>query len=111
MSDEKNLDTLHHAAIRVKDVKETVDWYTQRFRCRVEYQDATWAMLVFENVRLAFVLQEQHPPHIAILGDPAAFGAPNQHRDGTSSVYLKDPNGNNVEILARTPETAPTAKS
>ena len=110
MSGEKKLDTLHHAALRVKNVKETVDWYVQRFKCNVEYQDATWAMLAFENVRLAFVLAEQHPPHVAILGDPAAFGEPTLHRDGTRSVYLKDPNHNNVEILALAPETVPVAK-
>ena len=110
MSGEKKLDTLHHAALRVKDVKETVEWYTQRFKCNVEYQDATWAMLAFENVRLAFVLAEQHPPHIAIVGDPAAFGEPKVHRDGTSSVYVKDPNNNNVEIMALAAETAPVAK-
>ena len=111
MNKEKTLDTMHHAAIRVKDVKETVDWYTQRFRCNVEYQDATWAMLAFENVRLAFVLAEQHPPHIAIIGDPAAHGEPKLHRDGTSSVYVKDPNGNNIEVLALAPEIAPAVKS
>ena len=111
MSGEKKLDTLHHAALRVKDVKETVEWYTQRFKCNVEYQDETWAMLAFENVRLAFVLAEQHPPHIAIVGDPAAFGESKVHRDGTSSVYVKDPNNNNVEVLALAAETAPVAKS
>jgi catechol 2,3-dioxygenase-like lactoylglutathione lyase family enzyme len=111
MSKENRLDTLHHAAIRVKDVKETVEWYTQRFHCKVEYQDASWAMLAFENVRLAFVIAEQHPPHIAIVGDPATFGAPQVHRDGTSSVYVKDPNGNNVEVMAPAPETAPAAKA
>jgi catechol 2,3-dioxygenase-like lactoylglutathione lyase family enzyme len=110
MSDEKKLDTLHHAALRVKNVKETVEWYTQRFKCEVEYQDETWAMMAFENVRLAFVLAEQHPPHIAIVGDPAAFGEAKIHRDGTSSVYVKDPNNNNVEILALAAETAPAAK-
>jgi catechol 2,3-dioxygenase-like lactoylglutathione lyase family enzyme len=94
------LDTLHHAALRVKDVKAAVEWYTQRFRCVVEYQDRTWAILSFANVRLAFVLREQHPPHIAVEGDPSLYGRPKQHRDGTSSVYLKDPDGNNVEILA-----------
>ena len=106
MNTKTNLDTMHHAAIRVKNVAEAVEWYTRRFRCSVEYQDATWAILAFQNVRLAFVLQQQHPPHIAILGDPAAFGAPEHHRDGTSSVYLKDPDGNNVEILALAPASA-----
>src|SRR5438552_13732630 len=70
------LGTLHHAALRVKDVKAAVAWYTQRFKCEVEYQDATWAMLAFANVRLAFVLQEQHPPHIAVEGDPSMYGTP-----------------------------------
>jgi catechol 2,3-dioxygenase-like lactoylglutathione lyase family enzyme len=111
MSTLNQLDTLHHAALRVKDVKEAVEWYTTRFRCNVEYQDATWAMLAFDNVRLAFVLAEQHPPHIAILGEPGAFGRPEHHRDGTSSVYVKDPNGNNVEILALAPVATPAAKS
>lgn len=111
MSAKTQLDTLHHAAIRVKDVKEAVAWYTERFRCNVEYQDATWGMLAFENVRLAFVLAEQHPPHIAIVGDPSVHGEPKVHRDGTSSVYVKDPNGNNVEIMTPAPETVPAAKS
>lgn len=103
----KKLDTLHHAALRVKDVETAVRWYTERFRCEVEYQDKTWAMLKFANVRLAFVLEKQHPPHIALLGDPAEFGEPKIHRDGTSSVYLKDADGNNVEILALAPEAVP----
>jgi catechol 2,3-dioxygenase-like lactoylglutathione lyase family enzyme len=111
MGKENRLDTLHHAAIRVKDVNETVEWYTKRFRCEVEYQDTTWAMLAFENVRLAFVISEQHPPHIAILGDPAVFGEPTIHRDGTSSVYVKDPNGNNVEVMAPAPRTQPAVKA
>jgi catechol 2,3-dioxygenase-like lactoylglutathione lyase family enzyme len=100
MDKSEKLDTLHHAALRVKDVKAAVEWYSKRFRCRVEYQDATWAMLAFENVRLAFVVEQQHPPHVAVLGDPSAHGSPQHHRDGTSSVYLKDPDGNNVEIVA-----------
>ena len=94
------LDTLDHVAVSVRDVAESVKWYTSRFKCRAIYQDATWALLEFGNVRLAFVIPEQHPPHIAILGDPAAYGEPQTHRDGTSSVYIKDPDGTDVEILA-----------
>jgi catechol-2,3-dioxygenase len=94
------LDTLHHVAIAVTNVKETVAWYTHHFDCHVVYQDDTWAIVQFANVSLAFVVAEQHPPHIALLGNPAAYGATQKHRDGTRSVYLKDPAGNNVEILA-----------
>lgn len=94
-----DFDTLDHVAVSVKDVAGSVRWYTTHFKCRVVYQDPTWALLEFGNVRLAFVVPEQHPPHIAILGDPKAYGQPKLHRDGTSSVYIQDPNGTNVEIL------------
>ncbi len=96
----RGLDTLHHVAVTVSDLEKTLDWYTEKFRCRISYQDATWALVQFANVSLAFVQAEQHPPHFAIVGDPAAYGLPKQHRDGTRSVYIKDPSGNNVEILA-----------
>ena len=94
-----DFDILDHVAVSVKDVSESVHWYTTHFKCRIVYQDQTWALLQFGNVRLAFVVPEQHPPHIAILGDPNAFGQPKVHRDGTSSVYIQDPNGTNVEII------------
>ena len=94
------LDTIDHVAISVSSVKDTVDWYIKHFACKVSYQDETWALVAFANIRLAFVVPEQHPPHFAILGDPARFGEPKKHRDGTRSVYLKDPAGNNIEILA-----------
>ncbi len=96
----QKLDTLHHVAVTVSNVKETVDWYTKQFGCTVKYQDETWALVQFANISLAFVLSEQHPPHFAVLGNPDAYGQPKTHRDGTRSVYVKDPAGNNVEILA-----------
>ena len=94
------LDTMHHVAVAVRNVKETVDWYTKHFDCKVGYQDESWALVEFGNIRLAFVLPEQHPPHFALLGDPSLYGEARKHRDGTRSVYLTDPSGNNIEILA-----------
>jgi catechol 2,3-dioxygenase-like lactoylglutathione lyase family enzyme len=94
------LDQLHHVAVSVSNLKETVDWYLQHFDCQLAYQDDTWAIVKFANVSLAFVLPQQHPPHIAVLGKPEEYGEPSKHRDGTRSVYVKDPAGNNVEILA-----------
>lgn len=102
MADQKQpkLDTLHHLAITVSELQETLDWYSKQFRYTIKYQGETWALVEFANISLAFVIAEQHPPHFAVIGDPAAFGEPQQHRDGTRSVYLKDPSGNKVEILA-----------
>jgi catechol 2,3-dioxygenase-like lactoylglutathione lyase family enzyme len=96
----KSLDTMDHVAITVANIRETVNWYREHFQCKVAYQDETWALVEFANIRLAFVLASQHPDHFAVIGNPSAYGEPKKHRDGTSSVYIQDPNGNNVEILA-----------
>jgi extradiol dioxygenase family protein len=95
------LDSLDHVAIPVADVAAAVDWYRQRFRCTVSYQDSTWALLQLENTRLAFVIPEQHPPHVAFTHPNAdQFGGLKTHRDGTRSCYISDPSGNPVEIMA-----------
>lgn len=94
------VDTLHHLAIQVQDVKRAVNWYCDRFQAQVIYQDDSWAMLRFRNIDLAFVVPGQHPPHIAVEHPHAEkFGALTPHRDGTRSVYIQDSEGNAVEIM------------
>lgn len=96
-----DLDNIDHVAIAVPDVGAAVAWYRERFRCSVDYQDETWALLRFGNVKLAFVVPEQHPPHIGIVTPAAeAHGPLSTHRDGTRSVYVEDVAGNQVELLA-----------
>lgn len=96
----EKLDNLHHVAIQVKDIAKSVDWYTGKFKCEIEYQDESWAMLKFENTHLALVLGEQHPYHFAIVEENLEkYGTAVPHRDGTSSIYIKDIDGNNVEML------------
>jgi catechol 2,3-dioxygenase-like lactoylglutathione lyase family enzyme len=99
---ETALDSLHHVAVAVRDISQAVEWYTRTFACKVQYQDATWAMLEFANIRLALVVSEQHPPHVAFTSPEAEkFGELKPHRDGTRSCYVLDPSGNAVEILAQ----------
>lgn len=96
----EDFDRIDHIAIPVRDVAEAVDWYRQTFRCRVAYQDATWALLEFGNVRLALVIPSQHPAHLGFSSPRAeSFGPLKTHRDGTRSCYIQDPAGNTVEIL------------
>ncbi len=96
----EDFDRIDHIAIPVRDVAETVNWYRQTFRCRVAYQDATWALLEFGNVRLALVVPSQHPAHLGFSSPRAeSFGPLKTHRDGTRSCYIQDPAGNTVEIL------------
>jgi len=96
------LDSIHHVAIPVNDLAEAVAWYMHTFSCKILYQDATWAFLEFANIRLALVIPEQHPAHIAFTHPEAdSFGTLKTHRDGTRSTYINDPAGNAVEILAQ----------
>lgn len=94
------LDTIHHTAISVPDVAKAVEWYTSRFHCNVEYIDDTWALLVFANAKLALVLPQEHPAHVAISRpDANKFGELVTHRDGVKSVYITDVFGNSIEVL------------
>ena len=94
------MDKIHHIAIQVEAIDKAVEWYASRFDVSVSYQDETWALLKFENLSLALVLPSQHPGHFAIEHEQAEkFGPLKPHRDGTESVYIKDPSGNAVEIL------------
>lgn len=95
------LDSLHHVAISVQSIPRAVEWYTSHLRCRIAYQDDTWAMLEFANTRLALVLPNQHPPHLGFENPEAEkYGELKPHRDGTRSIYIADCAGNAVEFLA-----------
>lgn len=101
-SGDASLDAVHHLAISVDDIGKAVDWYTTQFRCRISYQDATWALLDFSNMKLALVIPSQHPPHLAFESPEAEkFGVLKPHRDGTRSVYVTDPAGNSIEVMAK----------
>jgi catechol 2,3-dioxygenase-like lactoylglutathione lyase family enzyme len=96
------LDSIHHLAIAVTDVPTSVAWYQAQFNCTVAYQDTTWALLKFANISLALVIPDQHPPHVGFVVENAErFGALTTHRDGTRSVYVDDPDGNSLEMMAR----------
>jgi catechol 2,3-dioxygenase-like lactoylglutathione lyase family enzyme len=97
----KQLDSIDHIAVPVKDVASAVAWYRSTFQCDVTYQDDTWAFLKFDNIKLALVIPSQHPAHISFVSPEAEkFGTLQLHRDGTRSCYVTDPAGNSVEILA-----------
>ena len=95
-----DLDSIHHVAISVDNIATAVDWYRTTFRCEIEYQDETWALLKFANASLARVIAEQHPPHLGFVTPKAeSYGELKLHRDGTRSIYISDPTGNAVELM------------
>jgi|TARA_Y100000389_G_scaffold35512_1_gene30212 catechol-2,3-dioxygenase len=96
----KKLDKIHHIAIKVDNISDAIKYYTENFEIEIIYQDKTWSFLQFGNVKLALVLPGKHPPHLAFLRDDAEkYGELKSHRDGTSSIYVKDPFGNYLEYL------------
>ena len=91
---------IHHTAICVDDINKAIAWYCSKLKFEIEYEDDTWALLSFENSKIALVLPEQHPPHVAFEHKMASdFGELTEHRDGTASVYISDPFGNTIELL------------
>ncbi len=94
------LSTLHHVAIPVSNIDRAAKWYKEHFDCILEYQDETWGLLRFQNLRVALVLPEDHPPHIGFFHESAeSFGELTTHRDGTRSIYITDSEGNSVELM------------
>ncbi len=97
-----------HAAQIVPDIAEAVEWYqTTLPGATVLYQDATWALLDAHGVKLAFVVRDQHPDHLAwrvSLESLELLAVQHKqiivtHRDGTRGFYLDAPGGTAVEII------------
>jgi catechol 2,3-dioxygenase-like lactoylglutathione lyase family enzyme len=81
---------IDHIALQVENPKEAAEWYRDEFEGEILYADETWSFVQMENIKLAFVVKSQHPEHIAFEVD---------HRDGTISVYKRDPFGNIYELI------------
>ena len=97
-----------HAAQVVPDIAEAVAWYQRNLPgAAVLYQDATWGLIEAAGVRLAFVVKDQHPGHLAWRVDGATLErlarehckAIQPHRDGTRSFYLEAPGDQWIEII------------
>ena len=98
-----------HVALQVPDIAQALEWWS---RCvpgaRVLYADDTWGLLEAGSQKVAFVMAEQHPNHLAfrvsedeLERHAAERGLPiADHRDGSRSFYLDSPGGQVVEIIA-----------
>lgn len=94
-----------HVAINVKDIKSATEWYVQNLKAEVLYLDDTWAFLETHGVKLALTLPSQHPAHICFeiseeeRNEKFSDKIFKSHRDGSSSCYTKDLDGNFIEYL------------
>ena len=94
-----------HVALRSENIERSIEWYQQHCDAKVLYQDETWGLIDANGGKIAFVISHQHPPHVGICIDKLtretrfAGKVFKKHRDGSSSCFVKDPDGNFVEFL------------
>ena len=96
-----------HIALKSNDIARSVNWYVENLNVTVKYQDETWAVVETSGIKIAFVIPDKHPPHFSFeitdnfINERLIGKKFKQHRDGTSSCYIKDPDGNFIEFLKR----------
>ncbi len=91
---------LDHVAIVVSNIADSIKWYCDKFEdTEIIHQDDTWGMINIDGLRLAMVLRDMHPPHIAICLPGKAPAGVGMHRDGSKYVYEEDPDGNVIETI------------
>jgi len=92
---------IDHIALVVEEPTLVAIWYENNFGAEILYQDDTWAFIKFENIKMAFVKKGTHPAHFAfeVENFEGIEGKVGTHRDGSKSVYNKDPWGNIYELI------------
>ncbi len=98
-----------HVAQQVPDIAAALAWWSRIVPgARVLYADETWGLLEAGGAKLAFVMAEQHPNHLAFEVSGAELDRQatehdveiHGHRDGSRSFYLDAPGGQRVEVIA-----------
>lgn len=95
-----------HIAIKVNNIQESVDWYKKNLNADILHQDTNWCVMSVNNIKVAFVLDNTHPPHLCFeidKGQKEELSLKHKefekHRDGSEYLYIKDNSGNFIEYL------------
>ena len=101
-----------HVAQQVPDIAAALDWWSALVPgSRVLYADETWGLLEAGGAKLAFVMADEHPNHLAFAVSAAELERlavehgveVRGHRDGSRSFYVDAPGGGGVELIAYPP--------
>tara|TARA_Y100001968_G_scaffold204997_1_gene188248 strand:+ start:202 stop:615 length:414 start_codon:yes stop_codon:yes gene_type:complete len=117
---------LGHIAIRVKDVERAKSFYVS-LGMQLIWDDSDWCYLETSSGKEGLALlgpgYKAAGPHFAfhfkekvelkkihqqLKESGIQVGALHDHRDGTASFYLRDPEGNWLEMLYEPPDGIPT---
>lgn len=94
-----------HVALISKNINKSINWYVEKWEAEILYQDDTWGLIKIGESKIAFVSPHQHPAHICFeiaedfISKKLATETFKPHRDGSSSCYVRDPDGNFLEFL------------
>ena len=121
-----NVTRLGHLAIRVQDIERAKNFYI-RLGLKLVWDDADWCYLEAgpgkDGLALLGPGYKSAGPHFAfhftdrsevanyhlqLKEAGVSVGSLHDHRDGTTSFYLKDTEGNWLEMLYHPPEGIPT---
>ncbi len=121
-----NVKRLGHVAIRVKDMERAMAFYLSLGMSLV-WEDKDWSYLEAGPGRDGLALlgpgykaagphfafhfktrEEVDDVHKLLKTSGVQVGDIHDHRDGTASFYLKDPEGNWLEMLYHPPEGIPS---
>ena len=121
-----NVQRLGHVAIRVKDVQRAKSFYIN-LGMKLIWDDPDWCYLETEEHKDGLALlgpsykvagphfafhftnkDEIERIHFSLKNQGVQVGALHDHRDGTSSFYLKDTEGNWLEMLYHPSTGIPT---
>ncbi len=121
-----NVQRLGHVAIRVQDVDRAKQFYLN-LGMKLTWDDPDWCYLEAGpgNDGLALLgpgykaagphfafhftdKREIEELHIQLIAAGAQVGTLHDHRDGTSSFYLRDPEGNWLEMLYHPQDGVPS---
>ena len=97
--------TFDHVALVSKNIKRAIAWYVERWDAKILYQDETWGLIEIGKTKIAFVTPSQHPAHVCFeikeefIHKNLTKETFKGHRDGSSSCYVRDPDGNFLEFL------------
>ncbi len=98
-----------HVAQPVPDIAAALAWWQRTVPgARVLYADDSWGLLEAGGAKLAFVIADQHPQHLAfsVSTDELERLASEHgvqihaHRDASRSFYLDAPGETYVEVIA-----------
>ena len=57
---------IESVSIAVSNIKRSIQWYKENFKCELISESKISASLQFENIKLVLLLPIEEPPHLTI---------------------------------------------